>query len=208
MTITRSTRSPRLAAALLAAAALGLTACAGGTDAAPSGTASSGTASSDAATQASSPAAASAPEAGTQADALSISDSWTKAAEEGMTGSFGMLENSSDEDLHVVAVTSEAAASVELHEMALGDDGQMVMREVEDGFTVPAGGSVELAPGGNHVMFMGLTGPVEPGAEVAYELELEDGSTLPVTSVVRPFAGAEESYEGGEAEESGGHADH
>ena len=49
---------------------------------------------------------------------------------------------------------------------------------------------------------------VEPGEEVAYELELEDGSTMEVVSVARPFGGANESYHGGEAEESDEHADH
>lgn len=62
-----------------------------------------------------------------------------------MTGSFGMLENSSDQDLHIVGVRSELGETVELHEMVSGEDGQMVMQESPDGFTVPAGGSLELA---------------------------------------------------------------
>ena len=119
-----------------------------------------------------------------------------------------MLENSSDQDLHIVGVRSELGETVELHEMVSGEDGQMVMQQSPDGFTVPAGGSLELAPGGNHVMFMGLTDPIEPGEDVTYDLELEDGSTLEVTSVVRPFTGANESYHGGESHESEDHADH
>ena len=143
-----------------------------------------------------------------QAAGLTITDPWTKATEEGMTGSFGMLENSSDQDLHIVGVRSELGETVELHEMVSGEDGQMVMQQSPDGFTVPAGGSFELAPGGNHVMFLGLTDPIEPGEDVTYDLELEDGSTLEVTSVVRPFTGANESYHGGESHESEDHADH
>nr|WP_285836726.1 copper chaperone PCu(A)C [Micrococcus luteus] len=143
-----------------------------------------------------------------QAAGLTITDPWTKATEEGMTGSFGMLENSSDQDLHIVGVRSELGETVGLHEMVSDEDGQMVMQQSPDGFTVPAGGSFELAPGGAHVMLMGLTEPIEPGEEVAYELELEDGSTMEVVSVARPFGGANESYHGGEAEESDEHADH
>ncbi|MFP3472149.1 hypothetical protein R0J90_19045, partial [Micrococcus sp. SIMBA_144] len=57
-------------------------------------------------------------------------------------------------------------------------------------------------------MLMGLTEPIGPGEEVADELELEDGSTMEAVSVARPFGGANESYHGGEAEESDEHADH
>lgn len=191
-------RSPRRlsAAAVMAAAALGLTACAGGADDAASSSSSAPTA-----------ATSSAPAEG-QGAPLTVSDPWTKATEDGMTGSFGLLENSSDEDLHVVGVSAEVGAKAELHVMVADEDGQMVMQQSPNGFTVPAGGSFELAPGGAHVMLMGLTEPIEPGEEVAYELELEDGSTVEVVSVARPYTGANESYHGGGAEESDEHADH
>lgn len=195
MTTPRSAR--RLsAAAVMAAAALGLTACAGGADDAASSSSSAPTA-----------ATSSAPAEG-QGAPLTVSDPWTKATEDGMTGSFGLLENSSDEDLHVVGVSAEVGAKAGLHVMVADEDGQMVMQQSPDGFTVPAGGSFELAPGGAHVMLMGLTEPIEPGEEVAYELELEDGSTVEVVSVARPYTGANESYDGGGAEESDEHADH
>jgi len=207
---TTSPRAPRRlgAAAVLAVAALGLTACAG--DDAGSAPSASDASSVAPATDAA-PASDASPAASTadgQAAGLTITDPWTKATEEGMTGSFGMLENPSDQDLHIVGVRSELGETVELHEMVSGEDGQMVMQQSPDGFTVPAGGSLELAPGGNHVMFMGLTDPIEPGEDVTYDLELEDGSTLEVTSVVRPFTGANESYHGGESHESEDHADH
>ena len=214
MTTTRSPRSGRLApAAVLAAAALGLTACAGAADDAAQSSGTAGpaapiTAPADGASPDAESVAVSSASAEGQTAALTVSDPWTKATEEGMTGSFGLLENSSDQDLHVVSVTADAGAEAELHEMAAGDDGQMLMRQAPDGFVVPAGGSLELSPGGSHVMLMGLTDPIEPGEEVAYELELEDGSTVAVTSVARPFAGANESYHGGEGEETDAHADH
>jgi hypothetical protein len=51
------------------------------------------------------------------------------------------------------------------------DGSVMRMREVEKGLEIPASGSVTLAPGGYHLMMMGLKGP------------LKQGSTLPVTLV-------------------------
>lgn len=199
-------------AALLAAGALGLTACAGSGEPAPSSDAAApATASSTAA-----PTAEGAPSSSAEAaDAapLTVTDPWTKATDGEMTGSFGVLRNTTDEDVHVVAVTSSLTDRVELHEMVPDEDGQMLMRQSPDGFTVPAGGTLELAPGGSHVMLMGLTEPIRPGDEVSYTLETENGDVVEVTSVARPFTGANESYHGGEASGAsgsmdGGHADH
>lgn len=216
-----STRRRLSLAAVLAAGALGLSACAGSGESAPVSAASSAasaasSAVSSAASAASTAAASSSAESTgaaasseTSDDApLTMTDPWTKATDGMMTGSFGVFENTSDQDVHVVSVTSSLTDRVELHEMVPGEDGQMVMQQSPDGFTVPAGETFELVPGGNHVMLMGLAEPIQPGDEVTYTLETEDGDVLEVTSVARPFTGANESYHGGEASGSeGGHGD-
>ena len=127
--------------------------------------------------------------------ALELTDPWVKAADEGMTGLFGTLVNDSGEDVLVVSASSPAAARVELHTTAMGDDGAMVMTPVEDGFVVPANGTHVLEPGGDHVMLMELAAPLEPGAEVELRLETSDGAALDVVAVVRTFAGGQEEYE-------------
>jgi copper(I)-binding protein len=126
---------------------------------------------------------------------VTVTDAWVKAADEGMTGVFGTLVNDTGEDVLVVAGSSPAAARVELHTTAMGDDGAMVMTPVEDGFTVPANGTHVLEPGADHIMLMELTEPLEPGAEVELRLETADGGTLDVVAVVRTFAGGQEEYE-------------
>lgn len=128
---------------------------------------------------------------------LSVEEAWIKAADEGMTGAFGVLVNDGDRDLVVTGASSDAAADVELHEMAPGENGATVMQEVDGGFTVPAGGQVTLEPGGNHLMLMGLTGPVRPGDTVTFELKLEDGSLIEFEAPAKDFAGANEDYDGG-----------
>lgn len=183
--ITASKRPKALG--LLCAAAVGallLGGCSGGSSAEstqpPSGPAG-GTAAQDA-------PAAEAP--------LTIKEPWTKAAETGMTGAFGVLANNGAEDIQVIGASSPAAASVELHETAAGADGQFAMAETADGFTVPAGGEFLLEPGANHLMLMGLTGPVLPGDEVSFTLELADGTTVDFTATAKDFSGANESYHG------------
>jgi len=178
-------KTTRAAAVGTACAALMLlTACAGGEDTRPEQNASA------------SPATGSTESA---AAPLTVQDAWTKASESGMTGSFATLENTSDQDVHITGVHSELSPVVELHTMVDDGSGQMVMQEAPDGFTVEAGNTYELAPGGDHVMFMDLQNPLLPGDTVDYVLELEDGSEVEVTGEVRDFAGANESYHGGEA---------
>lgn len=153
----------------------------------------------------SSPATETSP-AADDAAALSMSGAWAKAAEAGgMTGAFGTLENSGEEDLTVVAASSSSASTVELHEVAMDDDGAMVMREIEGGFVVPAGSEYLLEPGASHLMLMGLTDGLLAGDTVTITLELADGSTLDVDAVAKDFAGGNESYGTGEGHNAEGH---
>ena len=122
---------------------------------------------------------------------LTIADAWAKTADEGMTAAFGTVKNSADRDITITAARSDAASAVELHEVV--DD---VMRPVEGGFTVPAGGSLMLEPGGYHLMFMGIHQSIIAGDEVTVTLTLSDGSELEFTAVAKDFAGANEDYDG------------
>ncbi|QYX56883.1 copper chaperone PCu(A)C [Roseovarius sp. SCSIO 43702] len=58
-------------------------------------------------------------------------------------------------------------------------DGVMKMMPIE-GLEVPAGGSVTLEPGGFHVMFMGLTEPLEAGSEIPATLVFEKAGEVEV----------------------------
>ncbi|WP_449062722.1 copper chaperone PCu(A)C [Planomonospora algeriensis] len=190
---------PAVPAAVLLAAAVTLTGCASRNDtsAAPAGPAPAATSSA-----ASSPAAS---------PALTIRDPWVKTTEEGMTAAFGTLVNSGGTDVTVVSGSSPLSPKVELHEV-VDSGGKTVMRPKESGFTVPAHGSHPLQPGGDHIMLMGVTEKVEPGAQIAFTLTLKDGSTLEFTAVGKDFAGGQEDYQpgthpGGDAGHREGHGE-
>jgi copper(I)-binding protein len=176
--------------ALLGAAtlALALTACGSDPDAeasdASAGTSSGTTSDTSAETSA-------------ESDALGMEDPWVKAATEGMTAAFGTLTNDGDADITVVSAASDITDVMELHETVQGDDGSMTMQPKEGGFTVPAGGSRELAPGGDHLMVMDLGRPLQPGESVTITLTLADGSTTDVECTVKSFTGADEKYQDG-----------
>ncbi len=141
--------------------------------------------------------ASSSPSSGetTQAEALTVTDPWVKAAGSGMTAAFGTLSNSSEEDIDVVSASTPVNATTELHETVENADGSMAMRPKEGGFVVPAGGEVSLAPGGDHLMLMELKGPLAAGTTVTITLTLGDGSTTEVEATVKPFEGGDEKYQ-------------
>lgn len=136
-------------------------------------------------------------------DVITIEDAWVKSAEEGMSASFGTLVNSGEKDVTVVSVASDASTMLELHETVENDAGEMVMREKDGGFVIPAGGQLALEPGANHIMMMDLTGPLTAGSEVTFTLTFADDSTYEFTAPVKDYSGANENYEGGEEDGMG-----
>lgn len=129
-----------------------------------------------------------------EAPAVSVSDAWVKAVDDGMTAAFGQLTNNSDHDARIVSATTPSAQRVELHEVVTDTTGTATMRQKEGGLVVPANGELELAPGGDHIMLMDVTSPLTPGSDVEVVATFEDGSTLTITAQVRDFAGADEDY--------------
>ncbi len=135
----------------------------------------------------------------TAGEAVTISDAWVKAADEGMSAAFGELRNNGSDDITVVSATSEASTSLQLHETVENGSGEMVMREIEGGFVIPADGSLSLEPGGDHIMLMGLTAPLRAGDEVVFTLTFSDGSSYTFTAPVKDYSGANENYEHGDS---------
>ncbi|MBB1515400.1 copper chaperone PCu(A)C [Tessaracoccus sp. MC1679] len=112
-----------------------------------------------------------------------------------MTALFVNLTNPSEEDRMLVSADcGDVAAKVELHEM-VKVDGQMVMQEAEGGLPIPAGEHQHLAPGGPHVMLMGLTGElVAGGEEIECRLEFDDGQTIDLVAPVKEFTEEQDTY--------------
>lgn len=118
------------------------------------------------------------------APAVAVEGAWARSTVAGQPagGGFLTLRNGGGAD-RLTAASSPAAASVELHEMAMDGD-VMRMRQVE-GIALPAGGTVELKPGGLHLMFMGLKAPLKAGNKVPLTLRFEKAGELTVQVEVR-----------------------
>lgn len=127
-------------------------------------------------------------------DTVTVEDAWVKAADEGMSAGFGTLVNSGEADATVVSAETTASSMLQLHETVENEAGEMVMREIEGGFTIPAGGELLLEPGANHIMLMDLTEPLKAGDEVTFTLTFSDDSTYEFTAPVKDYTGANENY--------------
>jgi copper(I)-binding protein len=110
---------------------------------------------------------------------------WVRLPAEGRRVTAGFLDvvNDGDTAVRIVGARSQAAGTIELHEMA-HDNGMMRMRQIT-GIDVPARGRVTLAPGGLHLMLFDLATPLTTGTRVRIQLLLADGATLDVVGDVR-----------------------
>jgi periplasmic copper chaperone A len=118
---------------------------------------------------------------------LKISNAFAKAMLQGQPAGAGYLviENTGSEADRLVSATSDASPDVEIHEMKMEGD-VMKMRGLPSGLEIPAGGTVELKPGGFHLMFMGVKTPFKEGDTLKVELKFEKAGQvdvdLPVTA--------------------------
>lgn len=99
-----------------------------------------------------------------------------------VAGAFLTISNMGAEDDVLVAVSSSVSERGEVHEMKMDGD-TMKMRQMADGLVIPAGETVELKPGGYHLMFMELNQPLVEGETLEATLEFENAG-----SVTIPFA--------------------
>jgi periplasmic copper chaperone A len=86
---------------------------------------------------------------------VKIEGAWVRAAVTGQSGTGGFMKLTAPANMKLVAVASPVAGIGEVHEMKM-EGSVMKMAEVKGGLELPAGKTVELKPGGFHLMLMDL----------------------------------------------------
>ena len=126
---------------------------------------------------------------------LQIDHPWARATPGGATvgGGFMKIKNAGSAADRLVAGSAEVAGRVEIHEMAV-IDGIMKMRALDKGLEIAPGKTVELKPGGFHVMLMDLKRPLKQGETVKATLVFEKAGSLQVEFQVEAI-GAQGSTE-------------
>ena len=110
---------------------------------------------------------------------VEIEHAYTRATVPGQmaAGGFMKIENKGKAD-QLISASSPVAGEVQLHEMAM-EGNVMKMRQVKD-IPVPAGGAVELKPGGLHLMFMNIKAPLAAGQTVPVKLKFAKAGEVEV----------------------------
>jgi len=125
-----------------------------------------------------------------RAKTLRISNAFARATPPGakVAGAFMSIENQGKETDRLVSASSPVAGLVEIHEMAM-DGGLMKMRAVKV-IDLKPGATVELRPGGYHVMLEDLKQPLKQGEQVPVLLTFEKAGTVEIKVKVEPMGAA------------------
>jgi copper(I)-binding protein len=109
-------------------------------------------------------------------DGVIAANAWLRAATEGqpMSAAYVELCNGGGNADRLVAVKFNGADAVELHQSSMSDDGIASMAPVEGGLELAPHAMTALAPGGAHIMLIGVTEAHEEGEEAAITLEFEN----------------------------------
>jgi copper(I)-binding protein len=123
---------------------------------------------------------------------VTVKDPWVRATVSAQKATGAFMQITSVQDARLVEASSPVAGVVEVHEMVMEKD-VMKMRAVK-GLDLPAGKTVELKPGGYHVMLMDLKQQMKEGDTVPVTLVVEGKdkkrSTIEVKAPVKPLATA------------------
>jgi uncharacterized protein YcnI/copper(I)-binding protein len=135
---------------------------------------------------------------------LVVEAPWARATPGGakVGGGYLKITNTGSKPDRLTGGSVPFAKSVEVHEMAMTGD-VMKMRRLENGLEIKPGETVELKPGGNHLMFMGLTAGLKDGQQVKGTLVFEKAGSVDVTYNVTPMGGAQP-----QGAAKGGHSHH
>ncbi len=117
------------------------------------------------------------------AQTVEVKDAWVRASVQGQMATGAFMKLIAKDGAQLVSVSSPVAGVAEVHEMKLEGD-VMKMRAVP-ALDLPAGKTVELKPGGYHVMLMDLKTALKKDSTVPLTLVFKDAKGVQSTLVLK-----------------------
>ena len=142
--------------------------------------------------------------------ALQIGHPWARATPNGAAvgGGYLKITNTGTTPDRLISGTSAVAGRFEVHEMSM-DNGVMKMRPLKDGLEIKPGETVELKPGGFHIMMLDLKAPIKMGERVKGTLVFEKAGSVDIEYAIVPVGGSPGKegggMQGGAMQGMGGH---
>ena len=100
-----------------------------------------------------------------------VTEAWIRATVAQAKAGGASMRLTSAQDARLLEVRSRVAGSIQIHQMEM--DGQMMKMHVVPSLELPAGKTIDLAPGGYHLMLLDL------------KQQLKQGDNVPMTLVVQ-----------------------
>lgn len=125
-----------------------------------------------------------------KAGSLVISGPWSReTAPRAKTGAgYVTITNTGKTADRLLGGATPAAGKLEVH-AATHENGVMRMRPQKEGVVIPAGGTLELKPGGYHIMFIDLKAPLKVGETVPVTLHFAKAGKVQVSFDVQSLRG-------------------
>ena len=144
-----------------------------------------------------------------EAGDIVLHDPWIRATTSvaRSSGAFLTISNTGAEDDRLLSAKAEFAR-IEVHRTATTPDGINRMEEQEEGIALPAGEDVMLAPGGFHLMLMGLDTGIPEGETRAITLIFERAGAVVLDFPARRTAPEGHDAHGHDAHGNGMHGTH
>jgi copper(I)-binding protein len=115
------------------------------------------------------------------AQGVGVMEPWVRATVAGQQATGAFMKLNASQASRLVQADSPVAGLVELHEMRM--DKEVMRMSAIPGIDLPAGRSVELKPGGYHLMLLHL------------KQQIKDGETVPITLTFQAPDGKRERLE-------------
>ncbi|WP_175868395.1 copper chaperone PCu(A)C [Bartonella gabonensis] len=112
---------------------------------------------------------------------IEILNPWARETPKGAKVSSGYLYiiNHNNIPDRLVSIATNGVKTTEMHTMTVVND-IMKMEKLHNGIEIPGNGEITLKPGGDHIMFMGLSQPFKPGDKISAKLTFENAGTINV----------------------------
>jgi copper(I)-binding protein len=122
------------------------------------------------------------------AGSVTVAKAWFRALPAGLPAAgYFSLHNGGASPVVLASAQTPACSMLMLH-LSTDTGGMSRMNDVQ-AVTVPAGGTIDFAPGGYHLMCMGATPAMTPGGAVSVTLGFADGSKVTTPFPVKTAAG-------------------
>jgi copper(I)-binding protein len=117
--------------------------------------------------------------------AITVDEAWIRPAlASGNTAAYMSIANHTDTPITLTSITADFAGIVQIHQTVVEND-IAHMQHIENGMRIGAGETLNLQPGGYHVMMMNVQQALNEGDKVSLGLTFDNGETMTVEAEVR-----------------------